>query len=317
MLLYTKKILKNVILLSILAAIISTSSMNYEQVDHQRVLTKENEELFVFWMGMDTWSDILAWVFSSTRYICVLLIIIGCLVNGPTTNLGWTRLVRYVYFIYGTTYFLQNLIENSKDDVKGLIQNDLLAERSDFIVLYKKYYEKSEKYLFSFERWDISKDLVAITDGTQIKVIEFWDGRFYELVILGLSFLLGLVFLKGFYSVSQSSISHKFNSLRIAMFLALVPGCLGRALISTVIFYFWKNEYGAQMIGKDINIFHLASWIALAVVLLFDVITMIVSAFKDKKRIIHGQLVKEKSNGFFIFEKMLINFQEKISTQLL
>jgi hypothetical protein len=87
------------------------------------------------------------------------------------------------------------------------------------------------------------------------------------------------------------------------MFLGLVPGCLGRALIPTASVYFWKNEYGAQMIGKDINIFHLASWIALALVLLFDFITMIVSAFKDRKRIIHGQLVKENSNDFFLFLK--------------
>jgi hypothetical protein len=106
--------------------------------------------------------------------------------------------------------------------------------------------------------------------------MEYWDGRFYEMVALFVTFLLAIIFIKGLCSsVSQSSIAHKFNSLRMAVYLTLGPGCLGRALLSYVIFYYWKETYGAITWGKDVHVGHWVSWILLAIILIFDIIVML------------------------------------------
>jgi hypothetical protein len=79
-----------------------------------RMLSKENVDLFRFWISMDAWKSIISWTFVVMRYVGFVMIILGCLLSGAKKNNGWTRLVRYVAFIYGTTYFWFNLVVHSK-----------------------------------------------------------------------------------------------------------------------------------------------------------------------------------------------------------
>jgi hypothetical protein len=193
-------------------------------------LSKENVEVFDFWLGIDSWADIFAWIFVSVRYIGLIMIIVGCLISGPGKNNGWNRFVRYVSFIYGTTYFLFNFNVYTKDDTTGLAATSLLSDRSNFTKLYAEYFSKSADYLFSFERFDLFKDITGKKGSVTVDIVEWYDGQFYELAIYGIFTILSLVTLGGLKK--GSGFAQKMSSLRFSLSLGLGPGLLGKALQS-------------------------------------------------------------------------------------
>lgn len=229
----------------LLSALSNSPSDNLfsQSKDNSRLLAKTNESLFVFWMGMSAWKDILSWLWVSARYISVICIIIGCLIQGDQTYFGWTRLVRYVSFIYGTTYFLWNLQENVQDG-KNVKVVSYLSDRSDFKDLYDKYYEKSENFLFSFERFHIFKNIVAsdkTTFALLMKLPELFDGRFYELVILIVVYFIAILTFGGLSPAKRWAFSHKMNAIRVTLYLALFPGLIGRAFWNQALYNFFRN----------------------------------------------------------------------------
>lgn len=109
---------------------------------------RANVSLFKFWLGVYDWANLLAWLFITPRYLALILIIVGCLISKPDKSNGFTRLVRYVSFIYGTTYFYYNLTKFSNwEDEEFFCTGDMET-------IYHIYNYKSAFRLVSWERGD-------------------------------------------------------------------------------------------------------------------------------------------------------------------
>lgn len=267
-----------------------------------RLLSKENVDVFKFWLGIDTWADILAWLFVGMRYIGFIMIIVGCLISGPGKNNGWTRFIRYVSFIYGTTYFYFNFIVSTKDDTVGIKTESFLMERSNFNTIYMKYFEKSTTYLFSFERFEIFKNVVASKDNLIVDITDIWNERFYEGVIYLIATLLSWALRGGATNALKASgFAHKMRSLRVAFSLALGPGLLAHSLHFQATYWYYANDFKATLVGKDIAFGQFWCWVVMALVILVDWIILLTSGLKDTISDIDDELKKEKSKILPIF----------------
>lgn len=109
---------------------------------------RANVSLFKFWLGVNDWANLLAWLFITPRYLALILIIVGCLISKPDKSNGFTRLVRYVSFIYGTTYFYYNLTKFSNWNKEEFFCT------GDMETIYHIYNFKSAFRLVSWERGD-------------------------------------------------------------------------------------------------------------------------------------------------------------------
>jgi len=147
------------ILIISLCSCISANSSIQEQTNNKsqsgkaRLLSKVDVDLFDFFMGIDTWKSVWAWIMVLFRYIGLIMVIVGSLISVPGKNNGWTRMIRYVSFIYGVSFFWFNLVINTES--AGVQTESLSLERSNFQTMYDEYNDKSLGYLFSFERYNI------------------------------------------------------------------------------------------------------------------------------------------------------------------
>jgi hypothetical protein len=178
-----------------------------------------------------------------------------------------------------------------------------LSDRSDFKDLYQKYWDKSENYLFSFERFDVFQDIISTTH--PMKVYELFDGRFYEFVILIIVFFLAVGTFVGLSPSRGWGIAHKMNSMRVALCLAITPGIVGRAYFKEAVYWYFRYKLNAHIVGKMIAFCELVAWIVMSLWLLVEVIVLLMNGLKDYRESIYQDCFINKSkkiiNIFFPF----------------
>jgi len=235
-------------------------------------------------MGIDAWASIFAVLVILLRYVAYGMIIVGIFLSRPGSNIGWTRMIRYVSFIYGVTYFYYNLFNNTKDSTIGIKTISSFDDRSNFGVMYKTYVERSN-YLLKFERslFDFFPTVEGSKGLISVEIAGLFNELFYEILVYIGFIVASLVTVTGLRIKGCNALAMKLNSLRWAFSLSFAPGLLGKALQFQFPYSYWKNDFGLDMKGKGVAGTQTFIWVVLAIVIFIDWLILLTSCWYNKQ----------------------------------